>query len=198
MQVIVNIVWSYFLWFVRPLYKWFLHKTTRLSQLQRICYGNVFGAGRSLRIEDCLSKSRTSGIIAMVTHLNKLSDEGKFHGKEAEYLVQNAVAGITIIKKIDCRLHMQFLRSMDVCFHQILGFRQLVYEIETIRKIPYTAENPSHENKLIHLWNLLQPDTPLTSRVTKQWGDIGFQGDDPKTDFRGMGMLGLENLLKVQ
>ncbi|KAJ8980383.1 hypothetical protein NQ317_009377 [Molorchus minor] len=39
------------------------------------------------------------------------------------------------------------------------------------------------------------PNQQLESRVTKQWQDIGFQGDDPKTDFRGMGLLGLENLL---
>lgn len=35
----------------------------------------------------------------------------------------------------------------------------------------------------------------LVNRVTKQWQSIGFQGQDPKTDFRGMGILGLENLL---
>ena len=31
------------------------------------------------------------------------------------------------------------------------------------------------------------PDTQLESRITRQWGDIGFQGEDPSTDFRGMG-----------
>lgn len=41
------------------------------------------------------------------------------------------------------------------------------------------------------------PTVKLESRITKQWGDIGFQGDDPKTDFRGMGMLGLINLVWV-
>ena len=35
----------------------------------------------------------------------------------------------------------------------------------------------------------MMPDTPLKERISKQWGDIGFQGKDPKTDFRGMGML---------
>lgn len=45
------------------------------------------------------------------------------------------------------------------------------------------------------LWGLLMPNIKLESRITKQWGDIGFQGDDPKTDFRGMGLLGLVNLL---
>ena len=38
------------------------------------------------------------------------------------------------------------------------------------------------------------PQDPLESRYTRQWGDIGFQGKDPATDFRGMGLLGLEQL----
>ena len=37
----------------------------------------------------------------------------------------------------------------------------------------------------------MMPNTPLKERITKQWGDIGFQGKDPQTDFRGMGMLEL-------
>lgn len=37
----------------------------------------------------------------------------------------------------------------------------------------------------------MMPNTPLKERITKQWGDIGFQGKDPQTDFRGMGMPGL-------
>merc|ERR1711862_874059 len=55
--------------------------------------------------------------------------------------------------------------------------------------------NLDHEMLLLQLWTLLQPDTPLLMRVTKQWQSIGFQGEDPKTDFRGMGMLGLSNLV---
>lgn len=47
----------------------------------------------------------------------------------------------------------------------------------------------------IQLWNLLMPTKTLKARISKQWADIGFQGDDPKTDFRGMGILGLINLV---
>ena len=35
------------------------------------------------------------------------------------------------------------------------------------------------------------PDTALEARHTKQWQEIGFQGKNPATDFRGMGVLGL-------
>lgn len=38
-------------------------------------------------------------------------------------------------------------------------------------------------------------DEELKSRVSPQWKEIGFQGEDPATDFRGMGILGLQCLL---
>jgi len=48
---------------------------------------------------------------------------------------------------------------------------------------------------LVQLWSSLQPDVMLTERISAQWTDIGFQGNDPATDFRGMGILGLLNLV---
>ena len=45
------------------------------------------------------------------------------------------------------------------------------------------------------LWSTLRPDVPLPSRTGHHWTEIGFQGDDPATDFRGMGLLGLQNLV---
>jgi len=47
------------------------------------------------------------------------------------------------------------------------------------------------------LWTSLQPDVALTGRISTQWTLIGFQGSDPATDFRGMGLLGLLNLVYV-
>jgi len=47
----------------------------------------------------------------------------------------------------------------------------------------------------VQLWSSLQPDVALTERHSPQWTLIGFQGSDPATDFRGMGLLGLLNLL---
>jgi len=61
--------------------------------------------------------------------------------------------------------------------------------------IAYDSNNQEHEDKLMELWRLLKGDEVLTSRKSEQWQTIGFQGLDPATDFRGMGILGLEQLI---
>ena len=43
------------------------------------------------------------------------------------------------------------------------------------------------------LWNNLMK-RELTARISKDWQEIGFQGNNPATDFRGMGLLGLKCL----
>ncbi|ELK29030.1 ELMO domain-containing protein 1 [Myotis davidii] len=84
--------------------------------------------------------------------------------------------------------------SLQACLLQIVGYRNLIADVEKLRREPYDSDNPQHEEMLLKLWKFLKPDTPLASRISKQWCEIGFQGDDPKTDFRGMGLLGLYNL----
>jgi len=64
-----------------------------------------------------------------------------------------------------------------------------------LREIPYQRENKEHEDLLMRFWKAVFPNTILESRVSEQWKLIGFQGTDPATDFRGMGVLGLSNLL---
>jgi hypothetical protein len=40
----------------------------------------------------------------------------------------------------------------------------------------------------------MKPDTIRTERFGSQWMELGYQGKDPATDYRGMGILGLHNL----
>ena len=89
----------------------------------------------------------------------------------------------------------RFVHSLEACLVQLYGYKQLVQEVEGLRSTAYNSEDLGHEQKLLQLWSLLQPDVHLPTRQTKLWQNIGFQGNDPKTDFRGMGLLGLENLL---
>lgn len=70
-----------------------------------------------------------------------------------------------------------------------------MHELNSRSATKYDPVNVNHEKKLMELWNLLRPNIQLQSRRSKQWIQIGFQGDDPTTDFRGMGILGLDDLV---
>ncbi|XP_054280260.1 ELMO domain-containing protein 2-like [Macrosteles quadrilineatus] len=188
-------IYTYLYWIFRPCIKWFLRKTTKLCELQRICYGEPVGYPRSNGVEVSLNLSKNDHIKDLVQYLNKLSEERKLSGPMLKVGLEKSVYVVVFAKKINPTIHRQFLKSFGRCVEHIWGYRQLLQEIENWRLTMYDSENKDHEEKLLKLWKRLKPDEPLQARVSKQWQDIGFQGDDPKTDFRGMGILGLDNLL---
>ncbi|KAF5285399.1 hypothetical protein FQA39_LY16653 [Lamprigera yunnana] len=178
-----------------PQIKWFLRKTTGLCELQRICYGEEHGASRIHGVERSLNFSKSPQIKLLINHLNDISDNQRLAGANERDILQGATRTVLLVKQINPQIHVQFVKSFSRCTEQIWGYRQVIAAVETLRTIPYDCDNLEHERKLLDLWDQLMPNDPLTMRISKRWQEIGFQGDDPKTDFRGMGLLGLENLL---
>lgn len=60
---------------------------------------------------------------------------------------------------------------------------------------PYDSNDPTHESHLLLLWKCTFPEKELEDRKTTQWKELGFQGKDPATDFRGGGFFALRNLV---
>ena len=60
--------------------------------------------------------------------------------------------------------------------------------------LDYDKENPVHEANLKRLYRKIFDEESDTC-VDERWKDIGFQGKDPRTDFRGGGHLSLLCLL---
>lgn len=56
-------------------------------------------------------------------------------------------------------------------------------------------ESDLHRGVLMSVWKLLTGRREDCLRLGSHWGEIGFQGIDPATDLRGMGMFGLLQLL---
>ncbi|NXA11210.1 ELMD2 protein, partial [Sapayoa aenigma] len=156
---------SYFRFWV----KWILRLLTGKCELQRVLGGAEAGARRTL------------GILRNAVYV-----------EEAE--VDKCVREVMREKSIEQK-DTGFQTNLRVSLLQISGYKKLYLDVENLRKVPYDSENEEHEEQLIELWNLLMPHENLKARISKQWCDIGFQGDDPKTDFRGMGLLGLVNLV---
>uniref|UniRef100_A0A8C5DWJ0 ELMO domain-containing protein n=1 Tax=Gouania willdenowi TaxID=441366 RepID=A0A8C5DWJ0_GOUWI len=163
--------------------KFVVRKFTGRCELQRICYNNKHGARRTLKIGKLHTYMNSSTELlqsALSVHPDK---------------VEKTIDDIMALKHINPDTNPQLGISLQASLLQIVGYRQLVAEVEKLRREPYDCENAEHEQMLMKLWKELRPDTPLSSRISKQWCEIGFQGSDPKTDFRGMGLLGLHNLL---
>ncbi|KAH8312272.1 hypothetical protein KR044_010026 [Drosophila immigrans] len=179
--------------YIRPFIKWFLHVFTRLSELQRICYGAKAGASRCRQIERSLLQSNQPDIKTLIRELDEAAAYAT--DKELLYFAPRAVQVVSRAKRIKSNVHPDFGRLFGNCITTIWGYKRLMHNVEELRAEQYDSDNLDHERKLWELWQLLMPDTPLTGRISKQWQEIGFQGDDPKTDFRGMGVLGLDNLL---
>ncbi|NXA47183.1 ELMD2 protein, partial [Nothocercus julius] len=165
--------------------KWLVRLLTGKCELQRVVEAGGRGAPTALRLDLCvLTWSLTMFTLQVLRNA--------VHVDEAD--VEKCVRDIMKEKKIEQR-NTGFKTNLHVCLLQISGYKKLYLNVESLRKVPYDSDNKEHEEQLIELWNLLMPHESLKARISKQWCDIGFQGDDPKTDFRGMGMLGLVNLV---
>ena len=64
----------------------------------------------------------------------------------------------------------------------------------TLSRLPFDAANADHRTLLEQYWRATTGE-PLPAPTGPHWQRLGFQGDDPATDFRGMGVLGLHQLL---
>ncbi|KAK2817175.1 hypothetical protein Q5P01_025366 [Channa striata] len=175
-------IWHYvYTSFLRYWLKWLIRHVTGKCELQRICSEYRPGASRTTKAEYSLRASK-----------NKIL-RGALESRKDN--LEHCVDQIIKEKNIKPQKDPQFKENLHICLLQITGYSSLFISVEDLRKEVFNSENAEHEAMLLKLWDLLMPTVKLESRITKQWGDIGFQGDDPKTDFRGMGLLGLINLV---
>ena len=79
---------------------------------------------------------------------------------------------------------------------KINAYNNLIREIDSIRCEIFSHEDPNQLSLLLDLWIGLKAETETRPESIKnrKWRELGFQGDDPSTDFRGMGMLALNSL----
>ncbi|XP_052834088.1 ELMO domain-containing protein 2, partial [Octopus bimaculoides] len=107
----------------------------------------------------------------------------------------DADIGSSVITVLHAKhLPNELCAELTLRMSQIIGYNHLINTIEIIRRQQHTDKLSDYESYLYQIWNILQPDVHLTGLKSKQWVDIGFQGNQPYTDLRGMGMLGLTQL----
>lgn len=81
--------------------------------------------------------------------------------------------------------------SFDLSIAQEHCLQRLQYRID----VSYDSSLPEHKKTLMALWTAAFPEEHLRDLISDQWKEMGWQGKDPSTDFRGGGYISLENLL---
>lgn len=159
--------------YIRPFIKWFLHTFTRLSELQRICYGARPGASRTRQVERSLYLSQQPEIKQLLRELDEAAEY--CNDEELLQFPSKAVAVVQRAKHIKSRIHPDFAALFGTCCLHIWSYKHLMHEVERLRSEAYDSENLEHEQKVLELWKLLMPEQTLKGRITKQWQEIGFQ-----------------------
>ncbi|KAL8052395.1 hypothetical protein ABFX02_05G001900 [Erythranthe guttata] len=82
-----------------------------------------------------------------------------------------------------------------ICINLTSQQEQRLNRLKHRTKIQFDASRQDHQEALRALWSATYPGQELQSLVSDQWKEMGWQGKDPSTDFRGAGFISLENLL---
>jgi hypothetical protein len=162
-------VWLWRLW------KWLTRLFTRKCEIQRFTEAKVPMEKRTLNIEQSLLSSKNKAVWSIATDGSVSVDEA------IEILVKEKRLEDTPSVLDRLRPSLERIHSLTVIW----------IEVDSLSLQPFSPDNQEHETTLAELWKQLMPDSQLEARYTKQWQEIGFQGKDPATDFRGMGVLGL-------
>lgn len=162
--------------------KYLAHLYFGTSEIERICSGQH----NSLMTND-LSKS--------IRKSKKLEELNRIVSNYREFEVIKAQETIQTIKKIP-NTKLLLLSNLKICLKQIRMMSIIYSELDKIKSTVFSYDNPEHVNSLDSLWNCLKPNIQRSeAKFSSEWGDLGFQGKDPSTDFRGMGFLGLDQLV---
>nr|CAH8853948.1 unnamed protein product [Trichobilharzia regenti] len=176
LSYLFHVVFSY----VRPLFKFVVRKITGKCEISRIVANYPKGASRTLGIENSLRNSK-----------NNCVRKGLFLDKSAD--AETYVRLVMKVKGINLNQHPNFPIDYAYCINQINSYRELTSKLEVLRSTEFNWEDKYHAELLSRLWGFLCPSDHETSH--KQWVLLGFQTENPGTDFRGMGLLSLENLV---
>ena len=174
-----------------------VHWLTGTSELERLCLrergvrrtGSSRRHGRHVQaVEAALAYSATAGAVQRELVTGRAQELVEAHALDAwravierKRLVQSAW--------VDEELQLAILR--------IARYHAWVRGIQKLADTAYSAQDAQHEQLLLDLWTAWCPGRPLPARVGDHWPFLGFQGHDPATDFRGMGVLGLHCLVHL-
>jgi hypothetical protein len=174
---------------VFSLYKYFLHLYSKKCEIERICNDSCHNSQMSYLFAISLKKSKQLSIYNKIIFYPKLFDVG--------------VVFDFIIKKKNININSNNILlqiNTKFCLHSLRYINMIIIHLEKLTKEKFQPKHIKHMNLLESFWNYMKPYSirkcsSITNKLlSSDWVDVGFQSQDPTTDFRGMGILSLIQL----
>ena len=156
-----------------------------VSVPQKICIGEKDG-------DENLEMIRL--FIKYIFKSKSMKKYSKFVPSDDLFEVPTVIINLIEHKKIDSH-NLVLIENVGRCLETVRIIAVVYNSMEAMRHQNFDIFNEDHVKMLESLWILLK-ETPrqVEGLVSNEWTELGFQGNDPTTDFRSMGMLGLYQL----
>jgi hypothetical protein len=181
-------MWSYCVWLYETLFscvqscssqmrgpqKWCLRRMTKKCEIERICnVKTMHNHLMSTRFCHSIFLSKNIEYKKIIFYLRPFPVATAL--KNIVNVKQIAEAEPVIIANIGHSL--KDLRFINLSYTKL---------VETLKKKAFDKSNISHIKMIETFWDNMKPDIRRSAQelVSSDWGDLGFQGKDPSTDFR--------------
>jgi len=185
----MDALWSYVitptLSIFSSLVKVLLHAVTGHCELSRVCRTGLHNTKMSFSFATSLRKSKQLKTIRTIIFYPQ------------PFSVKMALDNIVAAKKIEARKSPLVLANMRLCLSSLRFVNLVISRIEKLQKASFSHKEEAHGALLTTYWLYMFGDQQRCPETTahEDWKLLGWQGNDPSTDLRGMGMLALHQLV---
>jgi ELMO domain-containing protein len=179
-----------FIWRL-ALVKWLVHQATGQGALERLLYSGAFS-------ESMLERFITSAKDSSAFRLSGLTPE-IFGASQSVPALLVRIAEVKRFNAATPGFASRLLPNLRLCIEAVQFQARTLRAAQALASTPVDTSSQPHCTALLEVWQLLSPGRVLPGSPSDcdGWADLGFQGRNPATDFRGTGALGLSHLLAL-
>lgn len=163
------------------------HRVSSSAKLIELCKGNK-------------TRDEVPAMVLSVASLLLLPGQLERYGQlirdRMDFLVDDAWRDICYKHKSIANSSGKIIENIIRSFEAIRLVNVVIIRLLLYKDEQFDPANQYHSYLLTELWNSLKPDrTHDFGFISQEWMELGFQGPDPSTDFRSMGILSLMQLV---
>ncbi|CAL8096115.1 unnamed protein product [Calicophoron daubneyi] len=181
LRSVLFIFWGFYCYLIRPIVKHVLRRITSKCELLRLTSTHARGAALTSAVEHSMKLSRSPSVRRCLEW-------------SGEFDYDKRIQDIVSVKGINPEFRTKFSSDMEYCLKQIHSYAKVVFDAEVLKSTRFDLKRSDHCALLDQLWSSLGADYTDGTKERK-WSLLGFQSNDPSTDFRGMGLLSLGNMI---